>query len=128
MGGMVRAIETGYIQKEIQDHAYKLQLDLDQNIAKQVGVNYFVEESEQDFTLLKVDPKNERDQIAKLHKIKQDRDNEKVQHCLAHLQNAVQEGDNLMQPIIDAVKEYATVEEIANILRKEYGEYTESIF
>jgi methylmalonyl-CoA mutase N-terminal domain/subunit len=128
MGGMVRAIETGYIQKEIQDHAYRLQLDLDQNIAKQVGVNYFVEESEQDFTLLKVDPKNERDQIAKLHKIKQDRDNEKVQHCLAHLQNAVQAGDNLMQPIIDAVKEYATVEEIANILRKEYGEYTESIF
>ncbi|MDD4029533.1 MAG: methylmalonyl-CoA mutase family protein [Caldisericia bacterium] len=128
MGGMVHAIETGYIQKEIQDHAYKLQVNLDAKIDKQVGVNCFVEESEQDFTLLKVDPKNEHDQIAKLHKIKNDRDNEKVQHCLAHLQNAVQAGDNLMQPIIDAVKEYATIEEIANILRKEYGEYTESIF
>ncbi|MCK5848163.1 MAG: methylmalonyl-CoA mutase [Caldisericia bacterium] len=127
-GGMVKAIESGYIQKEIQDNAYMLHENLHSKIDKQVGVNCFTEENNQDIKLLKVDPKNEVQQVEKLNKVKQDRNNQKVEICLANIKTAVKANDNLMQPIIDAVKEYATLEEIANILRKEYGEYTESIF
>ena len=128
MGGMVQAIESGYVQKEIQDSAYTLQQNLEAKVDKLVGVNCFQEEAQPDIKLLKVDPKNENEQITKLHNIKNTRNNTNVEQCLRNIEAAVKQGDNLMQPIIDAVKEYATLEEITNILRNEYGEYTESIF
>ncbi len=128
MGGMVQAIESGYVQKEIQDSAYTLQQNLEAKVDKLVGVNCFQEEAQPDIKLLKVDPKNENEQITKLHNIKNTRNNTNVEQRLRNIEAAVKQGDNLMQPIIDAVKEYATLEEITNILRNEYGEYTESIF
>ncbi len=128
LGGMVYAIENGYVQKEIQDAAYRYQREIEKSDRIIVGVNKFTIRDEPPGDILKVNPKLQDVQIQKLAKIKNERNNEIVRNKLSKLRNAAKDPDkNLMPLILDAVKEYASLGEICNILREEFGEYQESI-
>jgi len=127
MGGVVKAIEQGYIQKEIQDESYRYQLAVEKEERKVVGVNIFAEPSESLEDVLKVDPRVEEDQHGKLRKLRERRDNARVREALAKLRDAAESGDNVMPPIIEAVKAYATVGEISDVMRGTYGEFEEIV-
>ena len=125
MGGAVAAIEKGYIQKEIQDSAYKWQMDVESGARTIVGVNKFqIENEEPPKDLLKVDASVGERQKAKVEAMKAKRDNEAVKAALADLKKACQDEDeNLMPHILAAVKTYATLGEICNVMREVFGEY-----
>ena len=124
MGGAVAAIEKGYIQKEIQDSAYKWQMDVESGARTIVGVNKFQIEEEPPKNLLRVDASVGEKQVKKLHDMKAKRDNEAVKAALADLKKACQdENENLMPHILAAVKTYATLGEICNVMREVFGEY-----
>jgi len=123
MGGAVPAIEQGYIQREIQDSAYKYQLDIEKEERIVVGLNRFQVQEEKPTNLLRVDPAVRVAQINRLKELKPERDNEKVNKTLSDLKQGAQGDDNLMPYILDAVKVYATLGEICNVLREVFGEY-----
>ena len=124
IGGAVEAIEKGYIQKEIQDSAYKWQMDVESGAKVIVGVNKFQVEEKPVEGLLRVDASVGEKQKAKLTKMKAERDNAAVQAALADLEKACQdEHENLMPHILAAVKTYATLGEICGVMRKVFGEY-----
>jgi len=128
LGGMVHAIEAGFIQKEIQDAAYKYQQEVEGEERVVVGVNKFVVNEERQTEILKVDPRLRNVQSDKLAKLRESRDNELVKQTLVKLHNAAkEENTNLMPLILDAAKAYATLGEICNVLREQFGEYQESI-
>lgn len=123
MGGMVQAIETGYVQKEIQKAAYEQQLAVEHNEQIVVGVNDFRIEEDHKPELLKIDVAIQDKQIARLKELKARRDSESVSSALKRLKLCAEGSDNLMPPIINAVKSYATVGEICGTLRSIFGEY-----
>jgi methylmalonyl-CoA mutase, N-terminal domain len=123
MGGAVPAIEQGYIQREIQDSAYKYQLDIEKEERIVVGLNRFQVEEEKPTNLLRVDPAVREAQIKRLKELKSERDNEKVNKSLSNLKQVAQGDNNLMPYILDAVKAYASLGEICNVLREVFGEY-----
>ena len=124
IGGAVTAIEKGYIQKEIQDSAYKWQMDVESNAKVIVGVNKFQVEEKPVEGLLRVDASVGEKQKAKLADMRANRDNAAVQAALATLEKACQdEEENLMPHILAAVKTYATLGEICGVMRKVFGEY-----
>lgn len=123
MGGAVPAIEQGYIQREIQDSAYKYQLDIEKEERIVVGLNRFRVEEEKPTNLLRVNPAVREAQIKRLKELKSERDNDKVNNSLSRLKRSAQGNDNLMPGILDAVKAYATLGEICNVLREVFGEY-----
>lgn len=127
MGGAIPAIEKGFFQKEIADSAYEYQKEVDEKRRILVGVNDYTTEEKQPIKVLRVDPKVEEEQVASLHKLKNERDNKKVNEMLEKLYYATEKDENLMPIIIDAVKAYATIGEICDVLRKIYGEYKELI-
>jgi methylmalonyl-CoA mutase N-terminal domain/subunit len=128
IGGVYEAIERGFFQKEIADSAYKYQREIDNKKRTLVGVNeYFIEEPECPIDLLRIDPKVEDQQISRLQKLRRERNNEKVKHVLSKLHDIADKGENLMPIIIDAVKAYATLGEITDVLKRVYGEYKELI-
>ena len=123
-GGMAEAIEAGYVQREIQDSAYKYQKNIEEKERVVVGVNKFVEEDEKaKADIMKVDEKVEQSQKEKLNEVKEKRDSEAVEKHLEEIRKAAENGDNVMYPIVDAVREYASLGEISNVLRDVYGEY-----
>ena len=123
-GGAVAAIEKGYIQKEIQDSAYKWQMDVESGARVIVGVNKFQVEEEAPKNLLKVDASVGEKQKAKVEAMKAKRDNAAVQAALAELKKAcADEHENLMPHILAAVKTYATLGEICGVMREVFGEY-----
>ena len=124
IGGAVAAIEKGYIQKEIQDSAYKWQMDVETGAKVIVGVNKFQVEEKPVEGLLRVDASVGERQKAKLADMKAKRDNAAVQAALVDLEKACQdENENLMPHILAAVKTYATLGEICGVMRKVFGEY-----
>jgi len=123
MGGIFRAIETGYPQKEIADAAYKYQRELDTGIKTIVGVNKYNTEGEVAIPTLKIEEKVETGQIEKLRELKRKRNNKVVRAKLNDIVTAARNGDNLMPSIVDAVREYATLGEICDIFREVYGVY-----
>lgn len=124
MGGAVSAIEKGYIQKEIQDSAYKWQMDVESGAKVIVGVNKFQVEEEPVKGLLKVDASVGEKQKQKLAQVKAKRDNAAVKKALADLETACKdESENVMPHILAAVKTYATLGEICGVMRKVFGEY-----
>jgi len=128
LGGMVRAIENGYIQKEIQDAAYKYQQEVESGERVVVGVNRFTVKDEPPREILKVDPALRKVQSEKIARIKKQRDQAVVQDLLKKLgQAAKDEKTNLMPHILEAARAYATLGEICNVLREQFGEYQESI-
>ncbi len=123
MGGAVVAIENGFIQNEISSAAYDYQLAVENGSQVLVGVNRFVQEKEPSISAFKVGDNIRLIQIEKIKQIKKDRSAEKVKRALNALINAAQSNENTMPFILEAVKSYATLGEITNILRKEFGEY-----
>jgi len=128
LGGMIRAIEQGYVQKEIQNSAYHYQQEIETGKRIVVGVNKYTLPESAPISSPPVNPQLSKIQIAKLSKIKQQRDNLRVTATLKELRQTVKERDkNLMPDILAAVKEYASLGEICNVLREEFGEYHESV-
>lgn len=124
IGGATIAIERGYIQKEIQDSAYKYQMEVENKQRIVVGVNQFQVEEKPAEGLLRVDPAVGEMQKAKLRELREERDNEVVQVKLSALEKACQdESVNLMPVILDAVRSYATLGEICGVMRNVFGEY-----
>ena len=123
MGGMLSAIEKNYPQQEIADSAYHYQKQIDEKKRIVVGVNKYVTEEEIPIEILQIDEELERIQIEKTNRVKAERDNKKVQEALERLGETCEKGENVMNPIIDAVKEYATLQEVCDVFRRVYGEY-----
>ena len=129
MGGAMRAVESGFIQKEIQDSAYEFHKDVESGRRTVVGVNKFIDEKTEQDKLHKADPKLEEEQKKSLAEMKAKRDNKRVEETLAKLSEIAQLGEadqkanNLLPFICDAVESYATVGEISNTLRKAFGKY-----
>ncbi|PKR78925.1 methylmalonyl-CoA mutase [Halalkalibacillus sediminis] len=125
MGGAVQAVEDGYMQREIHQAAYEAQKKIESKEDIIVGMNEFQTDDEVHADLLKVDEALEKEQVEGLQKIRQKRDQENVDQLLNELKTAAQdEKVNVMPHILDCVKAYATVGEICNVLRSEFGEYT----
>ncbi|SDJ65273.1 acyl-CoA mutase large subunit family protein [Sediminibacillus albus] len=125
LGGAVQAVEDGYMQREIHHAAYETQKKIEADEEIIVGLNQFVQEEEAQPELMKVDEQLEADQIRSLHEVRNGRDQELVNQCLANLKKAAaDEKVNLMPYILEAVRAYTTVGEICNVLREQFGEYT----
>jgi methylmalonyl-CoA mutase N-terminal domain/subunit len=123
MGGAVIAAEKGYMQREIVDSAYKHQREVESKKKTIVGVNEFAIDRKVPIKTLRVDPAVERKQIERLNTLKRTRDKQKVKLAIQKLRNATEKEENLMLPVLDAVKASATLEEICDALRDVYGEY-----
>ncbi len=128
MGGPVVAVEKGYIQKEIQESAYRYQKEIESNERIIVGLNKFQVQEEKPKELLKVDPTVRDKQIERLQELKSQRDAAAVSQTLAAVKEAAQSGANLMPPILAAVRAMATLGEICDTLRAVYGEYEAAPF
>jgi len=123
MGGAVTAIETGYMQREIQEASYAYQQAVDDGKKIIVGVNRFQEENEEPKMIFRVNPEAEQAQLIRLRKTREERDNAAVEASLARLEAACRDGDNLMPPIMEAVQAYAGVGEICGVMRTVFGDY-----
>ena len=126
LGGALRAIERGYIQREIQESAYRWQRAVDRTDKIVVGVNRFQAGEETKLRLLRVDPAVGERQAARLEALREWRDGEAVSAALARLETGAQTDDSLMPLILDAVEKYATLGEICDVLRGVFGEYEAS--
>ncbi|MEN6500314.1 MAG: methylmalonyl-CoA mutase family protein [Rectinema sp.] len=127
LGGAVKAIEQGYIQQEIQDSAYAWQMDVENGERVIVGLNKFQVKENPPQGLLRVDPAVGERQKQKLAALKAGRDQKAVDSALASLRSAARSTDNLMPPILEAVRVYATLGEICGVLREEFGEYRPNV-
>ncbi|HSL93574.1 MAG TPA: methylmalonyl-CoA mutase family protein [Bacillota bacterium] len=123
LGGAIKAIEQGYVQKEIQDSAYIWQKQIESRERIVVGVNQFQSKEAPPTGLLRVDATAEALQRGKLKELRRTRDNAAVQSSLDTLRRAAQGSDNVMPGILDAVRNYATLGEICGVLRDVFGEY-----
>jgi methylmalonyl-CoA mutase N-terminal domain/subunit len=125
MGGAVKAIESGYIQGEIGESAYQYQKEIEAKKRIIVGLNLFQIEEEPLRNILRIKPEVERYQKEKLARVKKERNNARVRETLADLKKTAQGTANLVLPILEAVKAYATLGEISDTLREVFGEYRE---
>ncbi len=124
MGGMVKAIEKGFPQLEISDAAYKYQKQIDAGEKTMIGINKYVQADEQvNIPMTQINDSIEAEQLRRLAEVKRKRDGRKVAECLKDLTNACKKGDNVMPYCIEAVKNYATVQEVCDVYRDVYGEY-----
>ena len=127
MGGMLRAIETGYVQREIQDAAYAYQRAIETGEQTVVGVNRFQTEEETRVPLLRVDPKVEEEQVLRVRAVRERRDQEQAEQALNSLEEAARGTENILPRILTCVEAYVTVGEISHRLRRIWGEYREAV-
>lgn len=123
MGGMLAAIEKNYPQQAIADSAYHYQRQVDGNEKTVVGVNRYVTDEKVPVELLEIDEELERVQMEKTNRIKNERDAGKVRECLERVGDACAGTRNVMEPLIDAVKAHATLQEVCDVFRHVFGEY-----
>ncbi len=123
MGGAIKAVENGFIQKEIQDAAYQYHNEIDAGTRIVVGVNRFIDAEREHIEINRVDPKLEDEQVARLKEMKAKRDNDKVKRDLSKLLSAAKGTENLLPLICEAVESYATVGEISDTLRESFGKF-----
>jgi methylmalonyl-CoA mutase, N-terminal domain len=129
LGGVVPAIEQGFFQREITRAAYEYQMALSKKKKFHVGVNEFVNPGETlEIPLLEIDESVERDQVARLRRLRAERDNAAVGEALQNLEAAAAGGRNLMPPLLDCARRYATLGETSEALTKVFGEYREQPF
>jgi methylmalonyl-CoA mutase N-terminal domain/subunit len=127
MGGMLRAIEAGYVQGEIQKAAYDYQQAVERGEQIVVGVNAFQAEQEKPIPTLRINPEIERAQVARLTALRAKRDAAKTRPALQEVERRAGTTENLMPAILAAVEAYATVGEISDALRRAWGEYRETV-
>ncbi|MBN1903873.1 MAG: methylmalonyl-CoA mutase family protein [Deltaproteobacteria bacterium] len=122
-GGVISAIEKGFIQRHIETSAYEYQKEIEKKERVIVGLNRFQSEGSVKPPVLKIDPEVEDNQVKNLRELKQKRELKKIDETLKALKEAASGSTNLMEPILAAVREYATLGEICNVLREVFGEY-----
>jgi methylmalonyl-CoA mutase N-terminal domain/subunit len=127
LGGMLKAIERGYVQKEIQNAAYEYQQQVDHEEAIVVGVNRFEVEEEKPIPIQRIDPALEPKQVERLRALRAKRDAGPWKTALAGVEEAARSGANVMPRILAAVEAYATVGEISDAMRRVFGEYKEAV-
>jgi methylmalonyl-CoA mutase N-terminal domain/subunit len=127
LGGMLRAIETGYVQREIQEAAYDYQRAVETKDAIVVGVNRFQSDEDSAPPTLRIDPTIERAQIERVRAVRAGRDGEAAETALTRLEEAAHGTENLLPRILTCVEAHATVGEISNRLRRVWGEYREAV-
>ncbi len=127
MGGMLKAIERGYVQQEIQNAAYEYQQAVDRQEAVVVGVNRFQLEQEHAVPIQRIDPVLEAKQVERLRALRAKRNPETWQTAIRAVEDTARSGENLMPRILTAVEANATVGEISDAMRKVYGEYKEAV-
>jgi len=125
LGGTLAAIEAGYIQRQIQDSAYKAQVAIDAGEAVVVGVNRFQTDEPSRMDVFQLDAEIERQQVERVREVRRSRDQSACQAALSAVESAARGRDNLVPPIIAAVEARATVGEVADMLRRVFGEYRE---
>jgi len=126
VGGMVKAIEQGFPQREIAEAAYRYQRAIDEGRRTVVGVNKYVLAGEKlEIPILKIDPRVEQEQCERLRRLRQRRDNARVKRALVDLKAACAGNDNVMYPILEAVRAYATLGEICGAMKEVFGTYAE---
>jgi methylmalonyl-CoA mutase N-terminal domain/subunit len=126
MGGMIKAIEQGFPQKEIAEAAYHYQLQIDDGDKTVVGVNRYTEGDDHAVDLLRIGPEVERSQLERLRRTRAERDPARFEGALCDLEAAARSNENLMPHILDAVRAYGSVQEICDTLKKVFGVYRES--
>jgi methylmalonyl-CoA mutase N-terminal domain/subunit len=125
LGGMVAAIEQGYVQREIQDASYRYQLEIERGDRPIVGVNVHKEDVSEAVPLQRIDEAQEREQVARLHAWRARRDGPKAEAATAAVERAAREAQPVMPRVLDAVEAGVTVGEISDALRRVYGEHSE---
>ncbi len=126
-GGVIKAIEAGYFQREIAESAFRYQREIDEQQRIIVGVNEYTVDAPLTIPILEMDPEGEKRQIARLQELRRTRDNEQVGATLNALREAAKGTQNMMPFILDAVKVYATLQEITDVLRGVFGVYQEPV-
>lgn len=127
-GGILKAVADGYIQNEVAKQAYLLEKRIQEGKIIKVGVNkYRMEEEERDIVFHEYRPEEAEEQIRRLRKVKREREGSKVSKALRRLRKGAEEGENLMEYVIESVKAYATVGEITSTLKEVYGEFKEPV-
>jgi methylmalonyl-CoA mutase N-terminal domain/subunit len=127
MGGMIKAIESGFVQTEIQRAAYDFQRAIEKKEQILVGVNDFIAQDQRQIPTLRIDPEIETSQVTRVKALRAKRDATKTKAALAELERRAKTYENLLPAILAAVEAYATVGEISDAMRRVYGEYQESV-
>jgi methylmalonyl-CoA mutase N-terminal domain/subunit len=125
--GVLQGIEQGYFHREIQDAAYQYQRRVDAGKEVVVGVNEYEIDEDTDPDILKVDPETRERQLGRLERVKDERDDAAVEEALGSLSEAIEGDENVMPPIIEAVKAYATMGEIMAVFEDHHGAYQETV-
>jgi len=125
--GVLAGVEQGYFHREIQEASYEYQKRVDAGEEVVVGVNAYEIEEETDPDILTVDPETRDRQLTRLEAVKDERDDDAVAEALAAIGDAIEHDDNVMPPIIDAVKAYATMGEIMEVFEDHHGAYQETV-
>jgi methylmalonyl-CoA mutase, N-terminal domain len=124
---MLRAIETGYVQREIQKAAYQYQQSVERKERIVVGVNRYHTERQEPVPVLRIDPAIEREQIERVRALRARRDTALADKAIAEVESRARSGANLMSSILAAVEAYATVGEISDAMRRVFGEHQETL-
>jgi len=125
-GGILEALKSGYIQREIAENSYRTQLDLERERRVVVGLNRYRVEEQPPIETLKVDPEVQRKQIERVKRIKSERDNKAVREALDELEKSMRDPKaNVVPSILKAVRGYATIQEIIDVGREVFGEWRE---
>jgi methylmalonyl-CoA mutase N-terminal domain/subunit len=125
MGGVLPAIENGYIQREIADAAYRYQKEMDSGQRTIVGVNGYVLDEPVEIPILRMDPEGERRQVESLREVRRERDGREAARCLTALEQACVSSTNVMPPLIEAVQAMCTLQEMCDVMRNVFGAYQE---
>ncbi len=125
MGGVVAAIEGGYLQREIADAAFRYQREIDTGERVIVGVNDYVMDEPIEVPILQMDPEGEARQIARLNELRRERDGHEAARCLKLLESACRDSENVMPYLLDAVNAYCTLGEMCDVMREVFGVYQE---
>ena len=127
LGGMLKAIDRGFVQQEIQNAAYGYQQAIETGEATVVGMNRFAQESESEVPIQRIDESLERKQVERLRELRARRNSNKSKQALDRVRNAAVSRQNLMPRIVEAVEAYATLGEISDAMRSVFGEYQETV-
>jgi methylmalonyl-CoA mutase, N-terminal domain len=125
MGGIIRAVEEGYPQREIAESAYRYQREVEQGLRYIVGVNAFDSQGGAPIEILRIDERVTQEQLQRLNQVKSERDHQAVAEALAKVEAACRGTENLVPPVLEAVRTYASLGEISDVFRKVWGQYRE---
>jgi methylmalonyl-CoA mutase N-terminal domain/subunit len=125
LGGVIPAIESGFLQREIAEASYRYQREIDTRERVIVGVNEYVLDEPLEIPILEMDPQGEERQVERLRRLRRERDNREATRCLKALQQACRGQDNVMPYLLDAVNAYCTLGETCDVMRDVFGEYKE---